>query len=101
MVTGEPESRLLAVAVVPLLGTQFLAVLTRRIGEADVGFIAGMASLLTFWSLVLSSGLACSAALPLYLWMFRNTSSEAILYPVPFLPSLYRGSDDYFGGVLL
>jgi hypothetical protein len=95
----EPEGRLLAAGVVLLLGALLLAVLPGRLGEADVAFMAGMASLLSFWPLMASMALACLAALSAFVWTFRK--SEVMLYPLPFLPSLYWGGAAIWLGRLL
>jgi len=91
LATPAPEARFFAVLVVLLLGALLLALLPGRLGEADVVFVSGMAALFAFWPLIFSLALGCLAALAAYLWMFLKRPSEAMMEPIPFLPSLYWG----------
>jgi hypothetical protein len=87
----ESQNRLLAAAVVLVLGAFLLNLLPGRLGEADVIFMAGMASLFSFWPLVLALALGCVGALSAFVWMLRGKRTEVLGYPLPFLPSLYWG----------
>lgn len=89
--TREPESRLVTVAAVLLLGALVTALLPGRLGEADIAFMSGMAAVFSFWSLILSLALGCMAAFAAFLWRFRGNLTSIVDEPLPFLPSLYWG----------
>ena len=89
--TTAPLNRLIAAAIVLLVGSLLLTILPGRLGEADVVFISGMAALFSFWPLIFSLGLGCLAALMAYSWMFRKNPRDVMVNPLPFLPSLYWG----------
>ncbi len=89
LLTPKPEDHLLAAGSVLVVGALLLLVFPGRLGEADIVFMAGMASMFTFWPLIICFALACFASFVAYFWLFCKLGSQAMLYPLPFLPSLY------------
>jgi len=95
------EGRLAAAAIALLLGGLFLRMLPERLGEADVVFMSGMAATFAFWPLMLAIGLGCIGGLAVFLWLSRGGRNEALVQPLPFLPSLYWGGLTVIVGELL
>lgn len=83
--------RLAAAAIVLLAGALLSCVLPDRLGEADIVFMSGMASLFAFWPLMIAVSLGCVAALAAFLWLSRGGRGEVLGQPLPLLPSLYWG----------
>ena len=91
LVAGQGVERLLAPVFVLLIGRLVLFVLPDRLGEADVIFMSGMASIFPFWQLMLALALGCVAGLAAFAWGSRGGRSDYLFCSVPFLPSLYWG----------
>lgn len=101
LVSGQGEGRLAASAIVLLVGALLLAALPGRLGEADVVFMSGMASLFPFWPLMIALSLGCVAGLAAFLWLSRGGGEEALSGPLPLLPGLYWGGlTVILGGIL-
>lgn len=86
----DPAFRLATAAGVLLLGGFLLFLFPGRLGEADVLFISGMATVFSFWSLIFSVALSCIGALAVYCWLSRGGRTINDV-PIPFLPCLYWG----------
>ena len=90
-VGGQSVSRLVVAAIVLLVGALVLSLLPGRLGEADVLFISGMASIFPYWSFMIALALSCVAGLAAFLWLSRRGRDEMLSLPIPLLPSLYWG----------
>lgn len=85
-------------AIVLLIGFGLSLFMPGGLGEGDVVFMAGMASIFSFWEFVIALLLGCVAALACYAWLARGRHADALRRPLPLLPSLFWGGLAVFAG---
>ena len=84
-------------SLVLLLGAVFLVAFPESIGEADIVFMAGMATLMDFWQLIFALALACLAGMALFVVQGWKRAHSDLVLRLPFLPLLALGGSIVLG----